>query len=149
MSRHYETLCIVNPDIGEAEVNVITEKAKSLLESNNSLNVEIDDWGRRRLAYPIQKKNEGHYMLLTYTTTPEVPKELERLFKYNEDVYRYQTIVLKSRAKKAPKVEAKPEASVAAPAEAKAEAAPAPAEVKAETAPAAAEVKEDTAGGES
>lgn len=100
--RHYETVCIVNPDIGEDAIKEVVTKATGVIEEKNGVEVDVDEWGRRRLAYPIQKKSEGHYVVFTYTSPPGASKELERTFKFNEDVLRYQTVALKQREAKAP-----------------------------------------------
>ncbi|MFQ5465927.1 MAG: 30S ribosomal protein S6 [Thermodesulfobacteriota bacterium] len=95
MERHYETVCIVRPDIGDDAVKAIIEKASATVSSDGGTVARLDEWGRRRLAYPIAKKNEGYYFVLTYTTPPPAKTEMERQFKLNEDVMRYQTVVLK------------------------------------------------------
>lgn len=98
MEKHYETVCIVKPDIGEDAVKGIITKATSVVEKNDGKDVSVDEWGRRKLAYPIQKKSEGIYFLITYTSPPSASKELERTLRLNEDVVRYQTVRLKARA---------------------------------------------------
>lgn len=97
MEKHYETVCIVKPDIGEDAVKGIITRSTSVVEKNDGKDVSVDEWGRRKLAYPIQKKNEGIYFLITYTSPPPASKELERTLKLNEDVIRYQTVRLKAR----------------------------------------------------
>jgi small subunit ribosomal protein S6 len=98
MERHYETVFVVKPDIGEEAIKGIIGKATSVVEGANARDVSVDEWGRRKLAYPIEKKNEGYYFLMTYTAQHSAMKELERMFRLNEDVIRYQTVRLKSRA---------------------------------------------------
>lgn len=98
MERHYETIFIVKPDIGEDAIKGIVSKATSLVEKNDARDVEVDEWGRRKFAYPIQKKLEGYYFLMTYTCPSPATKELERMLRLSEDVVRYQTVRLKSRA---------------------------------------------------
>lgn len=90
--NRYETVCIVRPDIAEDAIKGIIQKASSSLEGAGGTVVRVDEWGRRKLAYPIQKKGEGYYFVLQYTSSPEASKEVERLFKLSEDVLRYQTI---------------------------------------------------------
>ena len=114
MSRHYETVAIVHPDIGEEKTAEVIKKAQALIEEKKGTDLDIDEWGRRRLAYPIKGKNEGHYVLFTYTSPPEASKELERMFKLSEDVIRFQTVALDERVEKAPPVEAKTETAVPA-----------------------------------
>ncbi len=98
MERHYETICVIKSDIGDAAIQEIVKKATGSLEKGGAEIYKVDEWGRRRLAYPIEKKNEGFYVLLDYTSTPEVSKELERSFKISEDVMRYQTVRVEAKA---------------------------------------------------
>ncbi len=112
--NRYETVCIVRPDIAEDAIKGIIQKATSSLEGAGGTVARVDEWGRRKLAYPIQKKGEGYYFVLEYTSSPEASKEIERLFKLSEDVLRYQTV----RIIAAKKAEEKPsEEAPAAPAE--------------------------------
>jgi len=90
--NRYETVCVVRPDIAEDAIKGIIQKATSSLEGAGGIIARVDEWGRRKLAYPIQKKGEGYYFVLDYTSSPEASKEVERLMKLNEDVLRYQTI---------------------------------------------------------
>jgi small subunit ribosomal protein S6 len=94
MDRRYETICIIKADIGEAEIKAIVTKSSELIvRESGTVNV-VDEWGRRRLAYPIQKKNDGYYVLFDYNSEPAASKELERSLKINEDVVRQQTVKL-------------------------------------------------------
>ena len=107
MERHYETICIIKPDIGEEAIKGIVSKSSKLVEELKGIDVVVDEWGRRKLAYPIEKKNEGFYFILTYTGPDAASKELERTFRINEDVMRFQTVRLKERVAKPEEV--KPE----------------------------------------
>ena len=91
--RKYETVCIVKPDVGEETIKSAIQKATGALEAGGGRLEKLDEWGRRRLAYTIQKKSEGYYFVLYYETEPHVSKEIERVLKLNENVLRYQTIV--------------------------------------------------------
>lgn len=93
--RNYETVCIVKTDAGEDSAKQIIQKSTSSIEAGKGNVVRVDEWGRRRLAYPIEKKNEGYYFVLNYTSGPEVTKELERILNLNEDVLRFQTVKVK------------------------------------------------------
>ncbi|MEE9614592.1 MAG: 30S ribosomal protein S6 [Thermodesulfobacteriota bacterium] len=128
MERDYETVWITKPDLGEEGNKGIIGKATALVEGAER-ETEVAEWGRRKLAYPIQKNPDGYYVLMTYTSTPEATKELERMLRLNEDVLRYQTVGIT-------RPEPEPEA---APAEVSAEA---PAEAPAETSAAAPEAVE-------
>lgn len=97
MERRYETVFIINPDVGEEATKGIVKKAASALEKYQGKDVLVTEWGRRKLAYRIKKKAEGHYVLIAYTSEAPAGKELERLLRYNESVLRYQTVVVKKR----------------------------------------------------
>ena len=94
-NRHYETVCIVRADLGEEAVKTAVDKTSDAVAKGGGTVARLDDWGRRKLAFPIRKKHEGHYFVLTYTSEPQVSKEVERILKFNENVLRYQTVVLK------------------------------------------------------
>lgn len=96
MARSYETVCIVRTDAGDDTIKGIIQKASGTVETMGGKVNKLEEWGRRRLAYPIKKKHEGFYFLLNYTAAPEVSKEVERQLKFNEDVIRYQTINLEA-----------------------------------------------------
>ncbi len=117
MQRKYETVCIVRPDAGEDIVKGVIQKAKSALEAGAGTLERLDEWGRRRLAYQIAKKHDGHYFVLHYACEPAVSKEVERGLKLNEDVLRYQTIVIvEKKVKKKKPRKKKPQAAQSAPA---------------------------------
>ncbi len=92
--NNYETVGIIRPDVGDDVVKGVIGKATEILQSGGGELKRLDEWGRRRLAYPIQKKNEGYYFVLSYSSLPEVSKEIERSLKLNEGVLRYQTVRL-------------------------------------------------------
>ena len=147
----YETVCIVRPDVAEDAVKGIIQKTTASLESAGGTVARVDEWGRRKLAYPIQKKNEGYYFVLDYTSSPEGSKEVERLLRLNEDVLRYQTIrVIETKkaqtAAAAQAAAAQAQAAAAAAATAAAQTAAAQAQAAAPAAPATAEAK--TEGGQ-
>ena len=87
ISGKYEVLYIVDPALGEEGIAALVEKFKALVEANGTL-TSIDEWGKRRLAYPINDLMEGHYVLMTFDAKPELPAELDRVFKITEGVLR-------------------------------------------------------------
>ncbi len=92
--RDYETVCIVDPDLPAEDVQAIIDRSVSIIETGGGSIHKLDDWGRRRLAYPINKKTDGHYFI-PYFSAPNAAKvEFERILRLNENVIRYQTIVL-------------------------------------------------------
>ena len=87
ISGKYEVLYIINPNLGEEDTAALVEKFKALVEANGTL-TSIDEWGKRRLAYPINDLMEGYYVLMTMDAKPEFPAELDRVFKITEGVMR-------------------------------------------------------------
>lgn len=97
--NNYETVGIVKPDVPDDAVKAIIQKASNAVTSDGGEITKLDEWGRRRLAYPIEKKNEGYYFVLEYRSNPAASKEVERLLQLNEDVLRYQTVRIEKRQK--------------------------------------------------
>lgn len=91
MLNKYETIFIVNPEIGEESVKAVQEKIKNLLETSAQLD-NIDDWGKRKLAYPINDQNDGYYTLANFSAEPNFPQELERIYKITEGIIKYLVI---------------------------------------------------------
>ena len=75
----YETLFIVNPTLGEEDAAAVADKFKALVETNGTVD-KVEDWGKRRLAYPINDLTEGYYTLVQFTSVPSFPAELDRVF---------------------------------------------------------------------
>ena len=89
----YETLFIINPDLGEEDTAAVVERFRSLIEANGTLD-KVDEWGKRRLAYPIQDYLEGHYVLITFTCKPDFPAELSRIYNITDAILRSLTTVI-------------------------------------------------------
>ena len=87
ISGKYETIFIVNPTLEEAAATAVQDKIKSLIEANGT-NVEVEDWGKRRLAYPIEDQTEGVYTLVRFESKPEFPAELDRIYKITDGLMR-------------------------------------------------------------
>lgn len=87
VTANYETIFILDLSEGEEKVAALMEKFKGIIEKNATIG-EIDEWGKRRLAYPIRDMNEGHYVLINFTSAPEFPHELDRQYRINEGVLR-------------------------------------------------------------
>ena len=88
----YETLFIVNPTLVDEEITAVVDKFKSLIEANGTVE-KVDEWGKRRLAYPINDLMEGYYALIEFTSAPAFPAELDRVFKITDGVMRSLTTV--------------------------------------------------------
>ena len=87
--NQYEALYILVPEMDEESTRASVEKFKGIAESNNAEVVGIDEWGKRKLAYAIDYKTEGYYVLMSFNSAPEFPKELERNLKNDEKVLRF------------------------------------------------------------
>ena len=83
----YEVLYIVDPALGEEGIAALVEKFKAIVEDHGTLS-SIDEWGKRRLAYPINDLAEGYYVLMTFSSDPAFPAELDRLMRINVSVMR-------------------------------------------------------------
>ena len=92
--RHYEIVFIVHPDQSE-QVPAMVERYKALVTTRNGQIHRLEDWGRRQLAYPIQKLHKAHYVLMNIECNGEVLAELEHGFKFNDAVLRHLTIKMK------------------------------------------------------
>ena len=116
----YEMGVIVRADLEETALQAEWERVKGFIERFGGKIEKVDDWGRRKLAYPIQKLTEGMYSFITYTSEGDTPKEVEARLRISENVLRFLTIrlddkvVISAPAKEPVKeVEAKtPEVSV-------------------------------------
>jgi len=92
--RHYEIAFIVHPDQSE-QVPAMIERYKTLVESQEGKIHRVEDWGRRQLAYQIQKVAKAHYVLMNIECSPATLAEIEHAFKFNDAVLRHLTIVMK------------------------------------------------------
>jgi len=88
MLKKYETIFIINPEVGEDNTKVLVEKFKSMIEASAQIE-SIDEWGKRKLAYEIKDRTEGYYVLVNFSSEPEFPAELERVYKITEEILKY------------------------------------------------------------
>lgn len=108
--RKYETIFILQPELGEDEIKSVTTKAQDVISSFNGECFRLDDWGVRKLSYAIRKFARGRYFYLRFNGTPDLIAELERRLRLDEKVLRYQTVNItgepeKVAEKKAPVAE--------------------------------------------
>ena len=136
MMNRYEMIYIIDAELEETARKELIEKVSALIVNNGGEIEKVDEtWGKRKLAYAIDYKTEGWYVLVNFKAPVELPRELERNLQINENVLRYLVIKLVEKKHSAPAEEAAPtEAAPAAEAAPAEEAAPA-----AEEAPADAE----------
>ena len=100
--RHYEIVLLIHPDQSE-QVPAMLERYKALVAAASGKVHRIEDWGRRQLAYQIQKLGKAHYLCLNVEISKETLAEIETGFKFNDAVLRHLT-VLKDKAETAPSV---------------------------------------------
>ena len=93
--RHYEICFIVHPDQSE-QVPAMIERYKATITTRGGLIHRLEDWGRRQLAYPIEKIHKAHYVLMNVEIDLETLGELEHAFKFNDAVLRHLTIGAKA-----------------------------------------------------
>lgn len=86
--KKYEVLFIVNAELAEEDRKSVIAKVEEILAKNKAANVTVDEWGVKKLAYPINFKNEGYYVLINFEAEANVPNELEHQLNLNEKVLR-------------------------------------------------------------
>lgn len=99
LKANYETVMVFSVKNGEESVNALVEKFNTLIADNATIN-KVDNWGQRTLAYPINDETVGHYVVVEFTSSPEFPAELDRIYKITDGVLR-SLIVAKEEATQA------------------------------------------------
>ena len=89
--RKYETIFIARPNLTEEDFAALLEKFKTLIEKHGKIET-VDDWGIKKLAYPIEFLNEGHYVLITFEAPIDFPAELERVYNITDSIMRSLTV---------------------------------------------------------
>ena len=112
----YELVYIIDTAVEEEARKELVTRFNTMIESNGGTVENVEEWGKRRLAYPINDKSEGYYVLVHYTAETAVPKEIERNLGITEDILRYLTTRVevkqsgvKPRVAPAPRAEAAPQ----------------------------------------
>jgi small subunit ribosomal protein S6 len=90
--RHYETAFLITPKLEEEETEKLIEKMAEVVKKKKGKMVNIEKWGKRRLAYPIDKFDEAVYVFFHYEGEPDIPLELQRRFRQTETIIRYLTL---------------------------------------------------------
>lgn len=91
-TANYESVVIFTVKNGEETITALTEKFKSLISENGTI-TNVEEWGKRRLAYPINDEAEGHYLFVEFSCAPEFPAELDRIYKITDGVLRSLIVV--------------------------------------------------------
>ncbi len=89
---NYELMYIIDPTLEQDKKDAAVETVKEIVSANGGEVSEVDVWGMRKLAYPIEKKEEGYYVVMEFKAGTDVPKELNRRLKISDDVIRHQMI---------------------------------------------------------
>ncbi|GGM34667.1 30S ribosomal protein S6 [Microbacterium saperdae] len=92
MTHQYELMVILTPEIDERQVAPTLDKFLKVITNDGGSIDKVDIWGKRRLAYEIQKKNEGIYAVVNFTATSEATQELDRQLKLNEQIMRTKVL---------------------------------------------------------
>ncbi len=95
--RRYETIFIINSNISDEDRSLMYDRLKDLIEKHEGLLVLLDVWGDRRLAYEIEKKTRGYYVRLDYCGMGSLVNEMERLFRIDDRVMKYMTVMLNDK----------------------------------------------------
>ena len=91
----YEAVIVISLKLGEEAVNETVKKFNELIEKNATVE-KVDEWGKRRLAYPINKETDAYYVLFDFKSEPEFPAELDRITKITDGVLR--SMIIKKEA---------------------------------------------------
>jgi len=92
--RRYESVVILHPDMPDEDIRSFTERYSNVIKSNGGEIIKVEDWGSKRLAYLVQKKDRGRYILFDYVGLPALIAELERQFKITEEVMKFISVKL-------------------------------------------------------
>ena len=88
--KKYECLYVIVPELNEEETKSVIDKFNGIITANGGTIENVDEWGKRRLAYPIDYKTEGYYVLVVFSSEGALPGELERNMKNDEKIMRYK-----------------------------------------------------------
>ncbi len=89
----YEVMFIIDIDLEDAKKEAVIETVKEIISAEGEVS-KVDVWGARKMAYPIQKKNDGYYVVIEFTAAPTLPKELDRRMKISENIIRHLIVNL-------------------------------------------------------
>ncbi|HBT48070.1 MAG TPA: 30S ribosomal protein S6 [Peptococcaceae bacterium] len=96
--RSYEALFVIRPDLDAEQTQAVVDKFTKLITDNGAEVLQVDKWGKKRLAYEVRKFREGFYVLLQFKGPSSVAQELERVFKITDEVIRYLITRLDEKA---------------------------------------------------
>jgi small subunit ribosomal protein S6 len=96
--KRYETIVIIDPDLSKEAETPILERVNDLIPQYNGFLIETDDWGTKKLAYDVKKKNRGHYVRLDFCGDGALIQEMERFFRIDDKVMKFMTVLLDEHA---------------------------------------------------
>jgi small subunit ribosomal protein S6 len=96
--KRYETIVIIDPDLSKEAEAPIFERVNDLIPQYKGFLIETDDWGTKKLAYDIKKKNRGHYVRLDFCGDGALIQEMERFFRIDDNVMKFMTVLLDENA---------------------------------------------------
>lgn len=88
---NYEVMFIIDPMLEDEKKDATVETVQQIISADGEVS-KVDVWGMKKLAYPIQKKNDGYYVVIEFKASPELPKELDRRLKISDNVMRHMII---------------------------------------------------------
>ena len=92
--KRYETIVIIDPDLSKEAEAPILERVNDLIPQYKGVLIETDDWGVKKLAYDIKKKNRGHYVRLDFCGDGALIQEMERFFRIDDKIMKFMTVLL-------------------------------------------------------
>jgi small subunit ribosomal protein S6 len=99
MSKHvYESAILINAALDDEAIKNLVERIKETISTNGGEILEIEDWGRKRLAYQVKKSKIGYYVIFRFNSLPDLITKLERFYQLDESILRYLTITLSKDA---------------------------------------------------
>ncbi len=98
MNKNYESVVIINAALEDTQVENTITRIQDYLNSLGGEIIATERWGRKRLAYPIQKSKSGYYLILRFSAPPDAITKLERMYRLEETIYRYLTTLLDKTA---------------------------------------------------
>jgi small subunit ribosomal protein S6 len=96
-AREYELIWIVKPDVADEDVEAISTRTTKIVDERNGAVLDMDEWGKRKLAYEIQKFSKGHYMRMHFLAQPEDVAELERTLRIDDRILRFLSVKVVDR----------------------------------------------------
>lgn len=95
--RKYENVFILKPDLMEDSLKVFLDKIKEIIKKGGGKLIKIEEWGKKKLVYKINKFSKAYYFCMTFAGEPKLVEELERNLRLQDEVLRYQTVLLEER----------------------------------------------------